>query len=99
MRRGDAAPRAERDSVDGGERDTTRSMIAAVATQIGEQVPAATLRAARRQFERDYVALVLRRHQGRVGDAARTLGIQRTNLYRKARQLGISVAVTSRTER
>jgi DNA-binding NtrC family response regulator len=51
-----------------------------------------TLRAARRQFERDYIALILRQHHGRVGDAARALGIQRTNLYRKARQLGISVA-------
>jgi two-component system nitrogen regulation response regulator NtrX len=54
--------------------------------------PAGTLRSARHQFERDYVALVLRHHHGRVGEAARTLGMQRTNLYRKARQLGISVA-------
>ena len=53
---------------------------------------AGTLRAARQQFERDYIALVLQHHRGRVGDAARALGIQRTNLYRKARQLGISVA-------
>lgn len=51
-----------------------------------------TLRSARQQFERDYIALVLQHHRGRVGDAARALGIQRTNLYRKARQLGISVA-------
>jgi two-component system nitrogen regulation response regulator NtrX len=50
-----------------------------------------TLRAARRQFERDYICEVLQRQGGRVGDAARVLGIQRTNLYRKARQLGISV--------
>ena len=61
--------------------DTTRAAHA----------PAGTLRTARQQFEREYIALVLRRHQGRVGDAARALGIQRTNLYRKARQLGISV--------
>lgn len=54
--------------------------------------PAGTLRSARRQFEREYITLVLERHRGRVGDAARALGIQRTNLYRKARQLGISVA-------
>ena len=54
--------------------------------------PSGTLRAARRQFERDYIELILRQHHGRVGDAARVLGIQRTNLYRKARQLGISVA-------
>ena len=53
---------------------------------------AGTLRSARQQFERDYIALVLQHHRGRVGDAARALGIQRTNLYRKARQLGITVA-------
>ena len=55
-------------------------------------VPAGTLRAARQQFERDYIALVLQHHRGRVGDAARALGIQRTNLYRKARQLRIPMA-------
>jgi two-component system nitrogen regulation response regulator NtrX len=54
--------------------------------------PSGTLRAARQQFERNYIALVLQHHRWRVGDAARALGIQRTNLYRKARQLGISVA-------
>ena len=55
------------------------------------QAPVGSLRAARQQFERDYVTLVLRHHQWRMSDAARTLGIQRTNLYRKARQLGIPV--------
>ena len=98
MRRGETAARADRDASDGA-KDHTRSMITAIATRLSEQVPAATLRSARRQFERDYVTLVLRCHHGRVGDAARALGIQRTNLYRKARQLGISVAMTSRTER
>jgi DNA-binding NtrC family response regulator len=59
--------------------------------------PAGTLRSARLQFERDYIALVLQHHRGRVGDAARALGIQRTNLYRKARQLGISVRLVQQT--
>jgi DNA-binding NtrC family response regulator len=54
--------------------------------------PGGTLRSARRQFERDYIALVLQHHRWRIDDAARSLGIQRSNLYRKARQLGISVA-------
>jgi two-component system nitrogen regulation response regulator NtrX len=48
-----------------------------------------TLRAARLQFEREYIREVLERHGWRMSDAARTLGIQRPNLYRKARQLGI----------
>lgn len=59
---------------------------------LAPHTPSGTLRTARQQFERDYIVLVLRSHRWRVGDAARALGIQRTNLYRKARQLGISVA-------
>lgn len=54
--------------------------------------PAGTLREARARFERDYVLSVLQHHGWRVAAAARTLGIQRPNLYRKARQLGIPVA-------
>jgi DNA-binding NtrC family response regulator len=52
-------------------------------------VPTATLREARLRFERDYIAAVLQRHGWRMAPAAQTLGIQRPNLYRKARQLGI----------
>jgi DNA-binding NtrC family response regulator len=48
-----------------------------------------SLREAKRQFEREYIAAVLRQHGWRMGEAARALGIQRTNLYRKARQLSI----------
>jgi DNA-binding NtrC family response regulator len=51
-----------------------------------------SLREARRRFERDYIAAVLERHHWRMSDAARALGIERANLYRKARQLGISRA-------
>lgn len=51
--------------------------------------PLGTLKVARERFERDYIAAVLEHHRGRMVDAARTLGIERTNLYRKARQLGI----------
>ena len=53
----------------------------------------ASLREARRQFERDYIAAVLERHHWRMSDAARTLGIERANLYRKTRQLGITRGV------
>jgi len=58
------------------------------------KVPArlGSLREARRQFEREYIAAVLRQHGWKMGEAARALGIQRTNLYRKTRQLGISRA-------
>ena len=56
-------------------------------TRIAPQV---SLREARRRFERGYVAAVLERHDWRMSDAARTLGIERANLYRKTRQLGIA---------
>jgi DNA-binding NtrC family response regulator len=55
-------------------------------------VPVGNLREARLRFERDYIAAVLQHHDWRMADAAHTLGIQRPNLYRKARQLGIPLA-------
>jgi len=51
--------------------------------------PAISLREARRRFEREYIASVLEQHGWRMSDAARTLGIERANLYRKTRELGI----------
>jgi len=47
------------------------------------------LREARERFERDYITSVLQRHRGRMGAAAKELGIERTNLYRKIKQLKI----------
>jgi DNA-binding NtrC family response regulator len=52
-------------------------------------VPSGNLREARQRFERDYIASVLQHHDWRMAPAAEALGIQRPNLYRKARQLGI----------
>ena len=54
-------------------------------------VPTGSLREARLRFERDYIGAVLQHCGWRMGDAAQALGIQRPNLYRKARQLGIPV--------
>ena len=59
-------------------------------------VPAGNLKEARLRFERDYIAAVIQHHGWKMADAAQTLGIQRPNLYRKARQLGI--ALTRATE-
>ena len=58
-------------------------------------VPSGNLRDARLRFERDYIAGVLQQHGWRMGEAARALGIQRPNLYRKARQLGIPLVRAS----
>jgi DNA-binding NtrC family response regulator len=48
-----------------------------------------SLKQARARFEREYVASVLAQHHGRMTEAAKTLGIQRTNLYLKVRQLAV----------
>lgn len=49
-----------------------------------------SLRQACKRFEREYVASVLAQHHGRMAEAAKALGIQRTNLYRKVRQLSVT---------
>jgi two-component system nitrogen regulation response regulator NtrX len=48
-----------------------------------------TLRQARARFEREYIRHVLEQHRGRISEAAKVLGIQRTNLYRKLRSLRV----------
>lgn len=50
-----------------------------------------TLREARTRFEREYILAVLDQHSGRIAEAARKLGIQRTNLYRKLKRLKIPI--------
>jgi two-component system response regulator HydG len=57
----------------------------------------ATLRQARARFERDYIAAVLQHQHGRISDAARILGIQRTNLYRKMRRLNLTPGKAGRS--
>jgi DNA-binding NtrC family response regulator len=56
-----------------------------------------TLKAARAQFEREYIAAALEDSHGRICAAAELLGLRRTNLYRKIRALRISNAVAFRS--
>lgn len=49
-----------------------------------------TLKQARSRFEREYIAATLEQHHGRISEAAKALGIQRTNLYRKMRSLRVA---------
>ncbi|MGH9348876.1 MAG: sigma-54-dependent transcriptional regulator [Vicinamibacterales bacterium] len=51
---------------------------------------AGSLREARARFERDFISTTLQRHHWRIEAAAAALGIERTNLYRKMKQLNIS---------
>jgi two-component system nitrogen regulation response regulator NtrX len=54
-----------------------------------EGAGAVPLREARSRFERQYIVTRLHANRGNLGDTARELGIERTNLYRKMKQLGI----------
>ena len=49
----------------------------------------ASLREARARFETEYIAAVVAYHHGCIPEAAKTLGIQRSNLYRKMRRLNV----------
>jgi two-component system, NtrC family, nitrogen regulation response regulator NtrX len=50
---------------------------------------ALTLQEARQHFEREYILRVLAEHQGNISRTAEVLGVERSNLYRKMRSLGI----------
>jgi DNA-binding NtrC family response regulator len=70
-----------------------RSIAEAVRLAAGHRT--LSLREARAQFEREWIIATLAMHHGRVGEAASALGIQRTNLYRKVRQLKVPRSVIS----
>jgi two-component system nitrogen regulation response regulator NtrX len=55
----------------------------------GEPSGPLTLRQARSRFERQYILERLAANHGNLGQTARDLGIERTNLYRKMKQLAI----------
>jgi DNA-binding NtrC family response regulator len=54
-----------------------------------EQEQESTLQGARDRFEREFILQKLMEHKGNVARAAQSLRIERSNLYRKMRQLGI----------
>jgi two-component system nitrogen regulation response regulator NtrX len=60
-----------------------------MASGAAEGAGAMPLREARSRFERQYIVTRLHANRGNLGETARELGIERTNLYRKMKQLGI----------
>ncbi|MCB1173759.1 MAG: sigma-54-dependent Fis family transcriptional regulator [Leptospiraceae bacterium] len=53
--------------------------------------PGVDLKSAREQFEREYIIQALKQCESNVSQTARHLGIERTNLHRKIKQLGIEM--------
>jgi two-component system, NtrC family, nitrogen regulation response regulator NtrX len=65
------------------------NMTGSAAAEEGGPIP---LRQARSRFERQYILERLSANRGNLGMTAKDLGIERTNLYRKMKQLGIQPA-------
>src|SRR5205823_1933094 len=75
----------------GGRNVAMEELLAHVRLDAGAVVKSAdgTLRQARARFEGEYITAVLEQHHGRISEAAKAMGVQRTNLYRKMRTLRI----------
>ena len=56
------------------------------------------LREAREQFERAYLLRQLQEAGGSVGKLAKVVGMERTHLYRKLRDLGVDVRTSGKEE-
>ena len=57
-----------------------------------------TLQAARSRFEREFILKALAAQNGNISRAAEVLGVERSNLYRKMRALGILARAPERDE-
>ncbi len=68
----------------------------AISVVVPEGAPPMSLHDAREQFERDYILRTLAAQRGNISRTADTLGVERSNLYRKMRAFGI--APTRRVE-
>jgi two-component system nitrogen regulation response regulator NtrX len=58
---------------------------------MGALPPEGALREILDAYERDVIRERLRAHGGHVTNAARSLGLERSHLYKKCRQLGIDI--------
>ena len=48
------------------------------------------LKDALNEFEKKYILKTLQKHQGKISETARVLGIDRSNLFKKMRKLGLN---------
>ena len=64
----------------------------------GGEIEHLTLQAARSRFEREFILKALAAQQGNISRTADVLGVERSNLYRKMRALGIATRPLEREE-
>jgi two-component system nitrogen regulation response regulator NtrX len=72
-----------------------REAIAGVPHGLASDPSPTGLRAAREAFERDFISASLTAHEWRIRETAEALGINRSHLWKKMRQLGIDDRGTS----
>ena len=85
----------------GGERvdeETVRSTLVTVSEGAGAPSGSGTLADRVQKFERDVILAELKRAGFHMTQAARTLGLERSHLYKKAEQLGIDIQREKREE-
>ncbi|HEX7916526.1 helix-turn-helix domain-containing protein, partial [Rudaea sp.] len=81
-----------------------KGIVPAAARPVAADSPAAAidfnlpLREAREQFERAYLLRQLQDAGGSVGKLAKMVGMERTHLYRKLRDLGVDVKSSGKEE-
>ena len=82
-------PRRRIDVFDLPETIVRKAVLSGVRSTPGEREEPASLQEARERFEREFILQKLAEHKGNIPQAAQALKIERSNLYRKMRQLGI----------
>ena len=70
---------------------TWRSSSPAPREEFDELGDGVGLTEATNRFQQEYIRMAVKRVQGNMSEAARLLGLHRSNLYRKMRQLEMEV--------
>ena len=79
--------------------ETVRSgMLSASATAVSQAAASGTLAERVQTFERESILAELKRSNYHITNAARSLGLERSHLYKKAEQLGIDIRKERREE-
>lgn len=89
------APEVDASEVEAAFAGVTVERAPQQATNIDFDLP---LREAREQFERTYLQRQLQRNGGSVSQLAKAVGMERTHLYRKLRDLGVDVRAIARED-
>ena len=69
--------------------DVQRMLEGEAKRKVGMDIPEMELKDARQLFEREYIKKILKRNQGNITRTSEKLGIPRTYLYRKMKNLNI----------